>query len=158
MEKVIQNLIKYVRSTPSAQYGEETLDLMALFKDGKDIDDCRESYKKRFDIAIPLWNNSADYLEIVGAEENILELLEKNESDMIRILQFIDQSKEQVIAALQKDNADEMAGFCPSKVVCVSFDYSGESPEYSFYVESNEDYEYHVFIRSDMTFDASSIS
>ena len=148
----------HVKSNPAMQNGEETVDLLSLFKNSNDDDDCISSYKKVYDVSIPIWKSTLDYLHLMAKEENMLKVLEENEEDLVRVLQYIDDSRNEIIEALLRDNAEEMKDFRPSKVSGVLFDYSGGQPEYSFYVESNEEYHFHIYIREDMSFDAGDIS
>ena len=148
----------YVKRNPAEQNGEETVDLLSLFKGSNDAGDCIASYKKIYDVSIPIWQSTMDYLHIMAKEENMLKVLEEYEEDMVRVIQYIDDSRNEIIEALLRDNAEEMKDFRPSKVPGVLFDYSGGRPEYSFYVESNEEYHFHIYIRDDMSFDAVDIS
>lgn len=158
IKKEIQRLIMYVKNNPAEQNGDETVDLLSLFKGSNDIDDCLSSYKKIYDVSIPLWQSTMDYLHIMAKEENMLKALEENEENLVRVIQYIDDSRNEIVEALLRDNAEEMKDFRPSKVSGVLFDYSGGQPEYSFYVNSNEEYHFHIYIRDDMSFDAGYIS
>ncbi|MGN0324800.1 MAG: hypothetical protein ACI4DW_00720 [Lachnospiraceae bacterium] len=158
IKEEIQRLIMHVKNNQSEQNGEETVDLLSLFKDSNDADDCISSYKKIYDVSIPIWQSTMDYLHIMAKEKNMLKVLEENGEDMVRVIQYIDDSRNEIIEALLRDNGEEMEDFRPSKVSGVLFDYSGGRPEYSFYVESNEEYHFHIYIRDDMSFDAGDIS
>ncbi|MGN0346853.1 MAG: hypothetical protein ACI4DU_06160 [Lachnospiraceae bacterium] len=157
-KKEIHNLIKSVKRNPWKRKGEKSIDLVSLIKEGRDSSPCKECYKKTYNVSVSIWQSTTDYIQIMANEENILGILEEKEEDLVHIICHIHNSYNEIIASLSSEYKEEMADFCPSKVVGVLFDYSGNHPEYSFYVESIEDYQYHVYMKEDGSFVAGSIS
>ena len=111
-----------------------------------------------YEVAIPVWQNSMDFFRITTSESDVSKVLTEKTDDIIRIVEFVNESQDEIINALERDNAEGLNGFRPTKVSGISFDFSGETPKYSFYVESNEEYHFHIYINDDMSFDAGYIS
>lgn len=115
-------------------------------------------YKYTYDVIVPIWQSTIDYFKVIMSGIDYHNELKDKTDEIVKIIEFINDSQEEIINALKRDNSEGLKEFRPSKVSSVLFDYSGEKPEFSFYVESNEEYHYHIYIKDDMTFDAGYIS
>ena len=159
ISKSIEEMIAKIQDGTIECVGGETFDVLKLMKIGLSRKkDSFMSYQYTYEVSIPIWQSTMDYFKIVTPEADCSNFILEKKDDIIRIVKFINDSQENIINAIIRDNGEVMKDFRPSKVFSVLFDYSGEKPKYSFYVESNDIYSFHVYIKDDMSFDAGYIS
>lgn len=155
----IEEMITKVQDGTIEGVGGKSFDMLELIKSGFSSE--KKSfvgYKYTYEVSIPIWQSTMDYFKIVTPKADCSKFLLEKKEDIIRIVEFINDSQENIINALIRDNSEDMKDFRPTKVSSVLFNYSGERPKYSFYVESNDTYSFHVYIKDDMSFDAGYIS
>lgn len=111
-----------------------------------------------FEVSISIWESTLDLIKIRTFSLNYESLLSQKEDEIIEMLEFINKSQDEIIKELERDAEIDINEFRPSKVSSILLDYTQDIPELSFYIESNEDYHYHIYIRQDKSFDAGYIS
>lgn len=113
-------------------------------------------YRYMYDVCIHVWDSTMDFWHIGVKGRNFSDALREKTDEIIKIMEFINGSREEIINAIDRDTG--LDGFVPTKVSGAYFDYSSDKPEFSFYVESNDEFLYHVYIKDDMSLDARYIS
>lgn len=158
IDEEIHKLILVVKSNESARNGDQTIDMLAMLKGNSSDNDFCIGFSKTYDVSIPIWQSTMDYFKIMTKEQDVSITLGEKEEEIVRIIHFINNSQSEIVGALLQEHSASMKDFRPSKVSSVFFDYSGDKPEFSFYVASNEKYHFHVYIKDDMSFDVDCIS
>lgn len=158
IDEEIHKLILEVKGNEAARNGVQIMNMLAMLNGNSSDNDSCLGFSKMYDVSIPIWQSTMDYFKIMTKEQDVSITLEEKEEEIVRIIHFINDSQSEIVEALLQEHSASMKDFRPSKVSSVLFDYSGDKPEFSFYVASNEEYHFHVYIKDDMSFDVDCIS
>lgn len=154
----IHKLVLEVKGNEFARNGDQTIDMLAMLRGDSSNNNFCIGFSKTYNVSIPIWQSTMDYFKIMTKEQDVSLTLEEKEEEIVRIIHFINDAQSEIVEALFHEHSASMKDFRPSKVSSVLFDYSGDKPEFSFYVASNEEYHFHVYIKDDMSFDVDCIS